>query len=89
MYHPFIVGKKLYLRGIEREDLSGNMSQWVNDSEVTKYMVMGLFPNSGVIYCSTRTLEEEYDDNRASLPLHSHHQTIQRLKACYSPLCLI
>ena len=62
MYHPFIVGKKLYLRGIEREDLSGNMSQWVNDSEVTKYMVMGLFPNSGVIYCSTRTLEEEYDE---------------------------
>ena len=66
MHHPYIVGKKLYLRGIEKEDLSGNMSQWPNDPEITHYMVMGAVPNSGVIYCSWNTLEEEYEQLRNS-----------------------
>lgn len=66
MHHPYIVGKKLYLRGIEKEDLSGNMFQWANDPEVTYYMVMGAIPNSGSIYCSWNTLEEEYEKLRKS-----------------------
>lgn len=66
MYHPFIVGEKLYLRGIEKEDLSRNMFQWPNDSEVTHYMVLGAIPNSGSIYCSWNTLEEEYEKLRKS-----------------------
>jgi len=61
MYHPFIVGEKLYLRGIEKADLSGDMTQWANDSDVTQYMVMGAVPNSGSIYCSWNNLEEEYE----------------------------
>ena len=66
MHRPYIIGKKLYLRGIEKEDLSGNMSQWPNDPEITYYMVMGAVPNSGVIYCSWNTLEEEYEQLRNS-----------------------
>jgi len=66
MYHPFIIGEKLYLRGIGKEDLSGNMFQWPNDPEVTHYMVMGAIPNSGSIYCSWNTVEEEYEKLRKS-----------------------
>ncbi len=55
MYHPFIVGKKLYLRGLERADLSKNMFQWANDPEVTHFMFMGLKPNT------MEALEAEYD----------------------------
>ncbi|MCX8175513.1 MAG: GNAT family N-acetyltransferase [Candidatus Micrarchaeota archaeon] len=45
MYHPFIVGEKVYLRGLEKKDLEGPYFQWANDPEVTKYMFMGLKPN--------------------------------------------
>jgi len=54
MHHPFIVGEKIYLRGLEKDDLKGNMFQWANDSEVTHYMVTGARPNS------MELLEEEY-----------------------------
>ena len=56
MYHPFIVGEKIYLRGLEKNDLSGNMFQWVNDPEVTYFMMMrGERPNS------MELMEEEYE----------------------------
>lgn len=55
MYHPFIIGKKLYLRGLERKDLEGNYFQWANDPEVTYYMFMGAYPNT------IEALQEEYD----------------------------
>ena len=46
MYHPFIVGKKLYLRGLERSDLEGDYFQWLNNREVTRFMDSGIFPNT-------------------------------------------
>lgn len=55
MKTPFITGEKLYLRGLEREDLKGNMSNWANDSEVTYYMYTGLKPNT------MGALEKEYE----------------------------
>jgi len=55
MYHPFIAGEKIYLRGLEKSDLTGNMFQWANDSEVTYYMFMGAMPNT------IELLEEEYE----------------------------
>jgi len=45
MYHPYLVGDKLYLRGIEKEDLSGPFFQWMNDEVVTRYLIMGSRPN--------------------------------------------
>jgi RimJ/RimL family protein N-acetyltransferase len=46
MLHPFLVGKKCYLRGIELSDLKGNYFQWFNDQETTRFMKNGSFPNS-------------------------------------------
>jgi len=55
MYHPYIVGNNIYLRALERSDLSGRMFQWANDQEVTHYMYMGTFPNT------LEGLEREFD----------------------------
>lgn len=55
MHHPFIVGKKFYLRALEKSDLAGNMFQWANDSDVTHYMFMGAVPNT------MERLEGEYE----------------------------
>lgn len=55
MQSPFIMGEKLYLRGLDKEDLRGNMFKWANDPEVTHYMFMGLKPNA------IELMEEEYE----------------------------
>lgn len=48
MVHPFLVGRNVYLRRVEKSDLdpNGRYFQWLNDSEVTQYMFQGTFPNS-------------------------------------------
>lgn len=60
MKKHFIMGKKIFLRGLEKEDLRGNMFNWANDQEVTYYMYLGLKPNSAEV------MEKEYDDLMAS-----------------------
>jgi len=45
MYHPFLVGNRIYLRGFEFEDLSREFFQWANDEEVTRFLFMGERPN--------------------------------------------
>lgn len=61
MYHPFIVGEKIYLRGLERPDLEGEYFDWLNDREVTKFLDSGFFPN-------TMEKMEEYYSNIALSP---------------------
>lgn len=46
MKHPFIVGKILYFRALEQEDLSGNYFKWFNDKEVCRYNSHGRDPNN-------------------------------------------
>ena len=46
MYHPFLIGEKIYLRGLERSDLEGAYFQWLNDYDITKHLESGIFPNS-------------------------------------------
>ena len=46
MKHPFLIGEHVYLRGIERGDLTGDYFQWLNDPEVTKHLESGRFPNT-------------------------------------------
>ncbi len=46
MHYPFIIGEKLYLRGLERADLEGEYFDWLNDREVTRFLRSGLFPNN-------------------------------------------
>lgn len=58
MYHPFLIGEKVYLRGLERADLEGDYFQWLNDYEVTRFLEVGRFPN-------TEEAMEEYYRNTA------------------------
>jgi RimJ/RimL family protein N-acetyltransferase len=46
MYHPFIVGENIYLRGIEERDLADPYFQWFNDQESDAYTGHALWPNS-------------------------------------------
>jgi len=46
MNHPFIVGKSLYLRPLEKSDIDEAYIGWVNDIKVTQNMVTGAFPNN-------------------------------------------
>lgn len=40
MKAPFIIGKNVYLKGMEKGDLP-NLVKWINDSEMTHYLFMG------------------------------------------------
>ena len=60
MYHPFLEGNRIYLRGIEKKDLQGNFFQWANDKEVTRFLFMGVFPNN------QENLEEWFEHMRKS-----------------------
>ncbi len=46
MKHPFLLGNKVYLRALEKEDISGNYFQWFNDQEVCRFNSHGRFPNN-------------------------------------------
>jgi [ribosomal protein S5]-alanine N-acetyltransferase len=58
MQHPFLVGKKLYLKGIEQKDLEGRYFDWLNNYEITKYLESSFFPN-------TKEKMQEYFDGVA------------------------
>jgi len=53
MKHPFLIGKRIYLRGLEEEDLAGGYFQWFNDAEVCAHNGHARFPN-------TRQAMQEY-----------------------------
>lgn len=44
MKYPFLIGDKIYLRGLEIKDLESNYIQWLNDEEVCKYNSHHVFP---------------------------------------------
>lgn len=46
MRHPFLVGERLYLRGLVEEDLKDPYFQWFNDQERDRYTNHAVFPNS-------------------------------------------
>lgn len=47
MHHPFIIGEKVYLRGMDEADVEGPYLEWVNDEEVTNFLsTLGHFPTS-------------------------------------------
>lgn len=45
-YHPFLIGKQIYLRGLEESDLQTNYFQWFNDQTIGTYTRHVRFPNS-------------------------------------------
>jgi RimJ/RimL family protein N-acetyltransferase len=46
MRHPFLIGRRVYLRALEQEDLTRNYSQWLNDEDVCRYNSHAIFPNT-------------------------------------------
>ena len=46
LYHPFLIAENIYLRGLERKDLTGNYYQWFNDQSTDEYTHHALYPNS-------------------------------------------
>jgi len=60
LQNPFLVGKKLYLRSLEKTDLEGDYLRWLNDPQVTEFMASGSFPYS------RERLEEYYKSMVAS-----------------------
>lgn len=46
MTTPFLAGKLVYLRGLEREDLKGPMLHWTDDREVTRCLYRGAYPST-------------------------------------------
>ena len=52
----FVLGSRVYLRPLEREDLNARYLGWLNDPEVTRYMETGTFPTTA------RDLETFYDE---------------------------
>ena len=45
MEYAFLIGKSVYLRGLEKNDLS-NLKKWISDEKVTKFLETGYFPPS-------------------------------------------
>ncbi len=43
MYHPFLIGERIYLRAIEPDDFE-KIIGWLSDQENTKYMQHGIYP---------------------------------------------
>lgn len=60
MRHPFLIGKRIYLRGLEEADLQGDYFQWFNDAEVCAYNGHARFPNSA------RAMREYFERTQAS-----------------------
>jgi len=46
MDRPFLVGKRIYLRPLDIEDLSGRYLQWVNDERIIRNMGTLYFPST-------------------------------------------
>lgn len=46
MHHPFLISKKIYLRGLEEKDLEGPYFQWLNDQEADQYTDHAMWPNT-------------------------------------------
>jgi len=61
----FLETDRLSLRGLREEDLK-EIEDWANDSNITNLMVMGIRPDSGVIYCSWNTTEDEWNRYKES-----------------------
>lgn len=43
---PFIVGRQIYLRPLEAQDLNEKYLTWLNDEEVNRYLESGIFPQT-------------------------------------------
>ena len=59
MKAPFMIGRQVYLRGLERADLAA-MVEWINDHDVTRLLFMGDRP------ANIELLEEQWERDQRS-----------------------
>ena len=57
MNAPFMTGRQIYIRGLERSDLPA-MVEWINDNDVTWLMFTGLRPASAELLAEQREQEQ-------------------------------
>ncbi|MBL7068263.1 MAG: GNAT family N-acetyltransferase [Candidatus Omnitrophica bacterium] len=43
---PFIIGKRVYLRSLNPDDLEKGYLGWINDPETNRFLMSGIFPTS-------------------------------------------
>lgn len=75
MHHPFLIGPKVYLRGMEAGDLDGPCFQWLNDPHSDHGFVDASWPNSDK---KMRALFERISDSRQDLVLSIFHCDSER-----------
>lgn len=46
MHHPFLIGQKIYLRGLEESDLESEYFQWFNDQKNDIFTSHAIWPNT-------------------------------------------
>ncbi|WIM05116.1 MAG: GNAT family N-acetyltransferase [Candidatus Nitricoxidivorans perseverans] len=66
MRHPFLVGEKVYLRGLEETDLDGPYFQWLNDQDSDEFTTHALWPNSR---CKMQSFFDKVSDSTRDLVL--------------------
>lgn len=75
MHHPFLIGKKVYLRGLDAGDLDGPCFQWLNDPETFHGIADTSWPNSDK---RMRALFDRVSDSRQDLLLSILHMDSER-----------
>lgn len=56
---PYLIGEKIFLRSLVRDDIHGNWFKWFNDPEINKNMYNGTLPNNVKSF-------ERFIDNKVS-----------------------
>lgn len=46
MRSPFLIGERIYLRGLDARDLEGSYLDWINDRQTTRFLDTGRFPST-------------------------------------------
>lgn len=60
---PFIVGEKVYLRPLRKEDIGEKYLAWINDPKTSRYLESGTFPqNKGDLEEFFETVTESTDN---------------------------
>jgi len=72
---PFLIGEKIYLRGLKEEDLAGPYFQWLNDQASDMFTGHALWPNSPQ---KMRAFFDRVSEGRAELVLAIVEKTSNR-----------
>ena len=77
----FIRGENIYLRKLQSSDVDANYCRWMNDSESTRFLSSGIFPNS-IESLKKYVTEKSSDKNTvfSAIVLYQHNRHIGNIK---------